>query len=139
MKHSDNAVTLVMAVDKWGLVLYCSVLFTTTPIAPYQLFPSLPPPDGIFKWPQQRPQFGDSFLVSHSASDNSKVPQPKTHFTMENLAKELDGQRLHVPNLRKTFNSWPQAVNPLLEKLRVEVDQMIQRYVKPAIYLQGSC
>ncbi|KJZ71670.1 hypothetical protein HIM_08931 [Hirsutella minnesotensis 3608] len=47
----------------------------------------------------------------------------------QDLAQELDGKHVRVPNLKIRFSDWPAETNVNLEKLRPVVDRMIESIV----------
>lgn len=57
---------------------------------------------------------------------------------MDNLARELMGQSLHIPNIKMKFIKWPAGLNSNLDKLRLEVDRMIKTYKSRSSILNSS-
>ena len=43
------------------------------------------------------------------------------------LLKSLPGQHIHIPNLHGLFHAWPEATNPQIGALRIEVDQTLNK------------
>ncbi|KJZ69157.1 hypothetical protein HIM_11458 [Hirsutella minnesotensis 3608] len=57
------------------------------------------------------------------------MPAVKNINDVQQLACELAGQQLRIPNLRPWFVDWPTAINPNLEKLRPVVDRIIEESI----------
>ena len=49
--------------------------------------------------------------------------------TREELLKSLRGRTLSVPDLQALLSKWPQDINPELDRLRKDVDEMLQECV----------
>jgi hypothetical protein len=55
------------------------------------------------------------------------VPELCGERMYENLARSLSGTCLNIPSLQAVLASWPSGVNVHLERLRPEVDKMLER------------
>ena len=55
--------------------------------------------------------------------------EPESRRIRKKLLDSLRGRQLPIPDLERFFEHWPQYVNPNLERLRIDVDEKLRRYV----------
>jgi hypothetical protein len=64
------------------------------------------------------------FLNLGKSPSNS---QPDQEDQRETLLSSLRGKTLHIPDLAPLFQHWPTKTNPLVDRLRVDVQEWLDR------------
>lgn len=77
--------------------------------------------------------FDDSAVALTSSSGSQKKTEQRHGAGLHNealtLATQLAGKTFLIPDLHKIFAAWPIKANPEMERLRVLVDEMLERII----------
>lgn len=57
----------------------------------------------------------------------NEATEPSGLVQRQRLVRSLRGQRIQISDLHTLFQAWPEATNPQISALRLEVDQSLDK------------
>ena len=60
-----------------------------------------------------------------STATTDDFASPKVQVERQKLLESLRDHQIDIPDLRPLFQAWPQAVNPQIDTLRRDVEQLL--------------